>query len=58
MAYARMLEVGFHQFGIHAAPHRPILGWQSGVSPTVKFALRYLFSQAEEVASGAPEPAT
>ena len=46
-AYQRMEEVGFHQFGIHAAPHRPILGWQSGVSHTVKFALHYLFSQAE-----------
>lgn len=46
-AYERMAEVGFHQFGIHAAPHRPILGWPSGVSPTVKFALHYLFSQAE-----------
>lgn len=46
-AYERMVEVGFHQFGIHAAPHRPILGWKTGVSPVVKFALHYLFSQAE-----------
>lgn len=46
-AYERMVEVGFYQFGIHAAPHRPILGWQSGVSPVVKFTLHYLFSQAE-----------
>ena len=46
-AYERMVEVGFHEFGIHAAPHRPILGWDTGVSPTVKFVLHYLFSQAE-----------
>ncbi|GJL88921.1 MAG: acyl-CoA dehydrogenase [Minwuia thermotolerans] len=46
-AYERMVDVGFHQFGIHAAPHRPILGWKTGVSPVVKFALHYLFSQAE-----------
>lgn len=46
-AYERMVDVGFHQFGIHAAPHRPILGWPTPVSPNVKFALHYLFSQAE-----------
>jgi acyl-CoA dehydrogenase len=46
-AYREMEKVGFHQFGLHAAPHRPILGWPTGVSPLVKFALHYLFSQAE-----------
>ena len=46
-AYREMEKVGFHEFGLHAAPHRPILGWPTGVSPVVKFALHYLFSQAE-----------
>ena len=46
-AYHEMERVGFHEFGLHAAPHRPILGWPTGVSPMVKFALHYLFSQAE-----------
>ena len=46
-AYHEMEKVGFHQFGLHAAPHRPILGWPTGVSPMVKFTLHYLFSQAE-----------
>jgi alkylation response protein AidB-like acyl-CoA dehydrogenase len=46
-AYREMERVGFHEFGLHAAPHRPILGWPTGVSPLVKFALHYLFSQAE-----------
>lgn len=46
-AYREMERVGFLEFGLHAAPHRPILGWPTGVSPPVKFALHYLFSQAE-----------
>ena len=46
-AYRAMERVGFHELGLHAAPHRPILGWPTGVSPLVKFALHYLFSQAE-----------
>lgn len=46
-AYRKMEKVGFFEFGLHAAPHRPILGWPTGVSPPVKFALHYLFSQAE-----------
>ncbi|MFO1082563.1 MAG: acyl-CoA dehydrogenase family protein [Reyranellaceae bacterium] len=46
-AYRAMERVGFHEFGLHAAPHRPILGWPTAVSPQVKFALHYLFSQAE-----------
>lgn len=46
-AYREMERVGFQEFGLHAAPHRPVLGWPTGVSPLVKFALHYLFSQAE-----------
>jgi len=46
-AYHEMERIGFHEFGLHAAPHRPILGWPTGVSPMVKFTLHYLFSQAE-----------
>ena len=46
-AYHAMERIGFHEFGLHAAPHRPILGWPTGVSPLVKFTLHYLFSQAE-----------
>ncbi len=46
-AYREMERVGFFEFGLHAAPHRPILGWPTAVSPLVKFALHYLFSQAE-----------
>ncbi|MFO1087895.1 MAG: acyl-CoA dehydrogenase family protein [Reyranellaceae bacterium] len=46
-AYREMERIGFFEFGLHAAPHRPILGWPTGVSPLVKFALHYLFSQAE-----------
>lgn len=46
-AYREMERVGFYEFGLHAAPHTPILNWPTGVSPMVKFTLHYLFSQAE-----------
>ncbi|SEK09035.1 Putative acyl-CoA dehydrogenase AidB [Marinovum algicola] len=46
-AYREMERIGFYQYGLHAAPHRPILGWPTPVSPLVKFGLHYIFSQAE-----------
>jgi acyl-CoA dehydrogenase len=47
-AYQRMSELAFGQFGLAAMSHREgVLGWPSRVPHVVKYALSYLFVQAE-----------
>lgn len=46
-AYERMVEIGFCRFGLAALPHRGVLGWPGPAPHVVKYALSYLFSQAE-----------
>ncbi|GBD23731.1 Putative acyl-CoA dehydrogenase AidB [bacterium HR29] len=47
-AYRRMQELGFCRFGFAAMSHRPgVLGWPGTVPHVVKYALSYVFVQAE-----------
>ena len=47
-AYHRMAELAFERFGLAAMSHRPgVLGWPTPVPHVVKYALSYLFVQAE-----------
>jgi acyl-CoA dehydrogenase len=47
-AYQRMSELAFGRFGLAAMSHREgVLGWPSRVPHVVKYALSYLFVQAE-----------
>ncbi len=47
-AYLRMQELGFARFGFAAMSHRPgVLGWPGTVPHVVKYALSYVFVQAE-----------
>lgn len=47
-AYDRMAEVAFGKFGLAAMSHRPgVLGWPGTVPHVVKYALSYVFVQAE-----------
>jgi acyl-CoA dehydrogenase len=47
-AYQRMLELAFARFGLAAMSHRPgVLGWPTPVPHVVKYALSYVFVQAE-----------
>jgi acyl-CoA dehydrogenase len=47
-AYRAMEELAFGRFGLHAMTHRPgVLGWPGPVPHVVKYALSYLFAQAE-----------
>jgi len=47
-AYAAMERIAFERFGLHAMSHRDgVLGWPGRVPHVVKYALSYLFSQAE-----------
>jgi alkylation response protein AidB-like acyl-CoA dehydrogenase len=47
-AYRRMEEIAFGRFGLAAMAHRPgVLGWPGRVPQVVKYALSYLFAQAE-----------
>jgi alkylation response protein AidB-like acyl-CoA dehydrogenase len=46
-AYTEMLEIGFCRFGLAALSHRGVLGWSTAAPHVVKYALSYLFSQAE-----------
>ncbi|WP_028925304.1 acyl-CoA dehydrogenase family protein [Pseudonocardia acaciae] len=47
-AYQRMAELAFERFGLAAMSHRPgVLGWPTPVPHVVKYALSYLFVQAE-----------
>ncbi|MCX7361689.1 MAG: acyl-CoA dehydrogenase family protein [Alphaproteobacteria bacterium] len=47
-AYREMERVAFEEFGMHAMSHRPgVLGMSEPASPLVKYAITYLFVQAE-----------
>jgi alkylation response protein AidB-like acyl-CoA dehydrogenase len=47
-AYQTMERIAFERFGLAAMSHRPgVLGWPGRVPHVVKYALSYLFSQAE-----------
>lgn len=47
-AYREMEKIAFRDFGIHAASHRPgVLGWDAPFPHLAKYALQYLFVQAE-----------
>jgi acyl-CoA dehydrogenase len=47
-AYRAMEEIAYGQFGLHAMSHRAgVLGWAAPIPDTAKFALHYLFVQAE-----------
>jgi acyl-CoA dehydrogenase len=47
-AYRRLEEVAFREFGLAAMSHRPgVLGWPKPLPPAAKYALTYLYVQAE-----------
>ncbi|TQM10905.1 alkylation response protein AidB-like acyl-CoA dehydrogenase [Pseudonocardia kunmingensis] len=46
-AYERMVEIGFCRFGLAALSHRGLPGRRGAAPHVVKYALSYLFSQAE-----------
>ena len=46
-AYDALVEAGFCRFGLATLSHRGVLGWSDPAPHVVKYALTYLFSQAE-----------
>ncbi|MFN0185034.1 MAG: acyl-CoA dehydrogenase family protein [Aquabacterium sp.] len=47
-AYVELEQVAFGRFGLAAMAHRPgVLGWPQRMPPAAKYALSYLFVQAE-----------
>ncbi len=46
-AYVDMEKLAFSEFGLAALSHRPALGWHEPMPPAAKYALTYLFVQAE-----------
>ena len=47
-AYRKLEEVAFGQYGLAAMPHRGgVLGWTGSMPPAAKYALSYLYVQAE-----------
>jgi acyl-CoA dehydrogenase len=47
-AYAEMERIAFAEYGLAAMSHRPgVLGWPRTMPPAAKYALSYLFVQAE-----------
>jgi acyl-CoA dehydrogenase len=47
-AYTRMCELAYGRYGLAAMSHRPgVLGWPTKVPHVVKYALSYVFVQAE-----------
>jgi alkylation response protein AidB-like acyl-CoA dehydrogenase len=47
-AYVEMERLGFAEFGLAALSHRGgVLGWPQAMPPAAKYALTYLFVQAE-----------
>jgi acyl-CoA dehydrogenase len=47
-AYRRLESVAFGEYGLAAMSHRPgVLGWPEKLPPAVKYALSYLYVQAE-----------
>ncbi|PQM44426.1 hypothetical protein C1Y40_05415 [Mycobacterium talmoniae] len=48
LSYREMETVAYQEFGMHAVTHRAgVLDWPDRLPPSVKFALQYLFGQAE-----------
>jgi acyl-CoA dehydrogenase len=46
-AYDAMEEIAFGDFALAALSHRPALGWDKPLSSAAKYALTYLFAEAE-----------
>jgi alkylation response protein AidB-like acyl-CoA dehydrogenase len=47
-AYAAMERIAFSEYGLAAMSHRPgVLGWPGALPPAAKYALSYVFVQAE-----------
>ena len=46
-AYRELQKVAFEELGMHAMSHRPVLGWDTPLPPSVKYTIFYLFAQAE-----------
>jgi acyl-CoA dehydrogenase len=46
-AYVEMERLAFAEFGLAAVSHRGALGWPEPMPPAAKYALTYLFVQAE-----------
>jgi acyl-CoA dehydrogenase len=46
-AYVEMERLAFAEFGLAAMSHRGVLGWDEPMPPAAKYALTYLFVQAE-----------
>lgn len=47
-SYRALEEAGFSRYGLAAASHREsVLGWHAPLPPLVKYAITYLFAQAE-----------
>jgi len=47
-AYQEMERLAFGEYGLAALSHRPgVLGWDAPMPPAVKYAITYLFAQAE-----------
>ncbi len=46
-AYVEMERLAFSEFGLAAVSHRGALGWPEPMPPVAKYALTYLFVQAE-----------
>ncbi len=47
-AYREMERIGFGEFGLHAMSRRAgVLGWRDAAPPLAKYAMQYLFAQAE-----------
>jgi acyl-CoA dehydrogenase len=46
-AYGEMERLAFSEFGLAALSHRGALGWPEAMPPAAKYALTYLFVQAE-----------
>ncbi|MEZ0366835.1 acyl-CoA dehydrogenase family protein [Mycobacterium sp. pUA109] len=48
LSYREMEKIAYQEFGMHAVTHRGgVLDWPDPLPPSVKFALQYLFGQAE-----------
>lgn len=46
-AYQEMEALAFGEFGLAAVSHRGVLGWPQPMPPAAKYALAFLFTQAE-----------
>lgn len=46
-AYVEMERLAFSELGLAAVSHRGVLGWSEAMPPAAKYALTYLFVQAE-----------